>query len=106
MLKIKNSLLKLQKDSREFKNREIKIRKELQELFIKPAMFLLRPKNPFHQESIPLSRPRQQALSPINISSTDMDKVEETKMIKNRWIVKNTWYYWSINPIPEPIKRL
>lgn len=35
-----------------------------------------------------------------------MDKVEETEMIKNRRIEKNTWYYWSINPIPEPIKRV
>ena len=48
-----NSLLKLQKDFRELKDREIKIRKELEDLFTKPPILLLRPKQPFHQKPKP-----------------------------------------------------
>ena len=42
------------------------------------------------------------------MSIDDMDKFEQTEMMKKRWLAKNTWnnwYNWLINCIPEPIKK-
>ena len=80
-LKVKNSLLELEKDfielkDIELKDREVKIKREIEELFFKP----------------------------IIASIDDMDKFEQTKMKKIRPI-KNTWYDWLVNYIPNPIKK-
>ena len=79
-LKVKNSLLELEKDfiefkDRELKDREIKIKKDIGELFFKPIM----------------------------VSIHDLDKLEQKEMKRTRPI-KNTWYGWFINYIPEPEK--
>ena len=74
-LKVKNSLLELEKDFIELKDREVKIKRQL-ELFFKP----------------------------IIVSIDDMDKFELKEMKKIR-PVKNTWYDWLINYIPEPIRK-
>ena len=79
-LKVKNSLLELEKDfiefkDRELKDREIKIKKDIGELFFKPIM----------------------------VSIHDLDKLEQKEMKRTRPI-KNTWYGWLINYIPEPEK--
>ena len=60
----------------ELKDREVKIKREIEELFFKP----------------------------IIVSIYDMDRFErkETKKIRP---IKNTWYDWLINYIPEPIKK-
>ena len=59
---------------RELKDREVKIKSEIEELFFKPI-----------------------------ITFTDeMDKFEQKEMKKIRPI-KNTWYDWLIDYIPEPI---
>ena len=63
ILKVKNSLLELQKDltdlkEKELKDREVKIKRELEELFLKP----------------------------IIVSNGDMDKFEEKEMKKIRLI--------------------
>ena len=59
---------------RELKDREVKIKSEIEELFFKPI-----------------------------IAFTDeMDKFEQKEMKKIRPI-KNTWYDWLIDYIPEPI---
>ena len=80
-LKVKNSLLELEKDfidlkDIELKDRGIKTKKEIEELFIKP----------------------------IITSIEDMDRFEEEAMKKVRPI-KNTWYYWLINHIPKTIRK-
>ena len=77
----KNSLLKLEKDfkeleDRELKDRDAKIKREIKELFFKPVM----------------------------LSTDDMDKFEERE-IKKIMPIKNTWYDWLINYIPELIKK-
>ena len=74
-LKVKNSLLELEKDFIELKDREVKIKRQI-ELFFKP----------------------------IIVSIDDMDKFELKEMKKIR-PVKNTWYDWLINYIPEPIRK-
>ena len=79
--KVKNSLLELEKDfielkNRELKDREVKIKREIEELFIKS----------------------------IVLSIDDMDRFEKKEMKKIRPI-KNTWYDWLINYIPEPIRK-
>ena len=79
-LKLKNSLLELEKYFAELKvsklkEREEEIKKETEELFLKP----------------------------IIVSIDDMDKFEEKEMKKIRPMI-NTWYYWLINYIPEPIR--
>ena len=80
-LKVKNNLLELEKDfidlkDIELKDRVIKIKKEMDELFIKP-----------------------------NFASIEvMDRFEEEEMKKLRPI-KNTWYDWLINYIPKPIRK-
>ena len=72
-LKVTNSFLELEigfielKD-REFKDREVKIKRETEELFFKP----------------------------ITVSINDMDKFEQKEMKKIRPI-KTTWYDWLIN---------
>ena len=80
-LKVKNSLLELEKDflelkDRELKNREVKIKRDIEELFFKP----------------------------IIVSIDDIDKFKQKEMKKVRPI-KNTWYDWLINYIPEPIRK-
>ena len=78
---MKNSLLELEKDfielkDRELKDREVKIKREIEELFFKPLI----------------------------MSLDDMDKFEQKEMKKIR-LIKNTWYDWLINYIPEPLKK-
>ena len=60
----------------ELKDREIKIRKEIEELFIKP----------------------------IFVSINDMDRFEKEEM-KKVSPVKNTWYDWLVNYIPKPMRK-
>ena len=61
---------------RELKVREVKIKREIKELFLKP----------------------------IIMSLDDMDKFEQKEMKKIR-PVKNILYDWLINYIPEPIRK-
>ena len=75
-LKVKNSFIESEKDFIELKDREVKIKREIEELFFKPIM----------------------------VSIDDMDKFEQKEMKKIRPI-KNTWYDWLINFIPEPIRK-
>ena len=80
-LKVKNSLLELEKGfielkDRQLKDREVKIKREIEELFFKP----------------------------IIVSIDDMDKFEQKEMKKIKTI-KNTWYYWFINYIPESMRE-
>ena len=80
-LKVKNSFLESEKDfielkDRELKDRAVKIKTEIEQLFFKAIM----------------------------VSVDDMDKFEQKEMKKIRQI-KNTWYDWSINYIPEPIRK-
>ena len=60
----------------ELKGREVKIKREIEKLFLKP----------------------------IIVSIDDMDEFEQKEMKKIRPI-KNTWYDWLINYIPEPIRK-
>ena len=80
-LKVKNSLLELEKDfielkDRELKDREVKIQREIEKLFFKQIM----------------------------VSIDDIDKFEQNEMKKKRPI-KNTWYDWLFNYIREPIRK-
>ena len=75
-LKVMNSLLKLEKDFIELKDREVQIKREIEELFFKP----------------------------IILSKDDMYRFEQKEMKKTRPI-KNTWYDWLINYIPESIRE-
>ena len=80
-IKLKSSLLELEKyflelKDRELKDREMKIKREIEELFFKP----------------------------IIVSRDDIDKFEEKEMKKTRSI-KNTWGDWLINYIPEPVTK-
>ena len=61
---------------RELKDSEVKIKREIKELFFKSIM----------------------------VSIGDMDKFEQKEMKKIR-LIKITWYDWLINYIPEPIKK-
>ena len=79
---VKNSLLEIEKDFIELKDRELKgrdknIRREIEGLFFKL----------------------------IIVSIDGMDKFEQ-KEIKKIRPLKNTWYDWLINYIPEPIKNM
>ena len=81
-LKVKNSLLELEKDftelkGRELKDVEVKTKREIDELFFKP----------------------------IIKSIDDMDKFEQKEMKKKK-AIKNAWYDWLLNYISEPIKKL
>ena len=76
-LKVKNSLLELEKDFTELKDRELKvkevsIKREIEKLFFKPVI----------------------------VSIDDIDKFEKKEMKKIRPI-KNTWYDWLTSYIPE-----
>ena len=76
-LKIKNSLLELEKvfielKDKELKDREVKIKREIEEIFFKQ----------------------------IIVSIDDMNKLEQKEMKKIRPI-KNTLYDWLINYIPD-----
>ena len=80
-LKVKNSLLELEKDfielkDRDLNDREVKIKREIEELFFKP----------------------------IIVSIDDMDKFEQNEMKKIR-PVKNTWYDFLIRYTPEPTRK-
>ena len=59
------------------KNRNVKFKREIEELFFKP----------------------------IAVSIDNMDKFEENEMQKIRPI-KNTWFNWLINYIPESITKI
>ena len=79
-LNVKNSLFDLEKDFIELKDRELKVReanikREMEELFFKL----------------------------IIVSIDDMEKFEQKEMKKIR-LIKNTWYDWLINYIPESIR--
>ena len=80
-LKVKNSFLEFEKDfielkDRELKDREVKIKREIEELFFEL----------------------------IIVSIDDMDKFEQ-KEVKKMRPVKNIWYDWLINYIPEPVRK-
>ena len=80
-LEVKNGLLELEKyfielKDRELKDREVEIKKDMKELFFKP----------------------------ITLSIDDMSNFEEKELKKIRPI-KNSWYDWLINYIPEPIRK-
>ena len=80
-LKVKNSLLELEKDFINLKDvelidRKIKFKRETEEPFFKP----------------------------IFVSMEDMDRFEEEK-IKKVISVKNTWYEWLINYIPKSMRK-
>ena len=80
-LNVKNSLLELEKDfielkDRVLKNSDVKIKGEIEQLFCKL----------------------------IIVSIDDMDKFEQKEMKKIR-AIKNTWYDWLINYIPETIRK-
>ena len=62
---------------RELKDREVKIKREIEELFFKLIIV------------------------PID----DMDKFEQKKEMKKIRTIKNTWYDSLINYIPEPIRN-
>ena len=66
----------MESKDRELKDREVKIKREIDELYFKP----------------------------IIVSIDDMDRFEEKEMKKIRPI-KNTWYDWLLNYIPEPIRK-
>ena len=81
-LKVKNSLLELENDFIELKDRELKgiegkVKREIHELFFKAIM----------------------------VSIDDVDKFEQKEMKKIRPI-KNTWYDWLINYISESIRDI
>ena len=80
-LKVKNSLSELEKNFielkvRELKDREAKIKMEIEELLFKS----------------------------IIVSIDDMGKLEQ-KQMKNVRPIKNTWYDWLINYIRDPIRK-
>ena len=81
-LRVKNSLLEPEKDfwklkDREIKDRDVKIKREMEELFFKPN----------------------------NVSIDGMAKFEQKEM-KKKGPIKKTWYDWLINYIPGPVKKL
>ena len=98
MLNETNSFLKLEKDFKELKVREIKIRNEMKYLFTKPIT-LSRPKMYFHPKPAN-SRPRKLACLQIDICSADMDRYKEKEMMNKRPFTKNTCYDRLINHIP------
>ena len=78
LLKVKNSLLELEKSfigpkDRELKEREVKIKREIEEPFFTAIM----------------------------VSIDDMDKFEE----KEIRLIKSTWYDWLINYISQHIRK-
>ena len=80
-LKVENRFLKLEKDfidpkDTELKDREIKIKREIEELFVKSIF--------------------------VSIEDMKMFEKKEMKKIKP---VKNTWHQWLISYILEPIRK-
>ena len=80
-LKVENRFLKLEKDfidpkDTELKDREIKIKREIEELFVKSIF--------------------------VSIEDMKMFEKKEMKKIKP---VKNTWHQWLIIYILEPIRK-
>ena len=80
-LKVKNRLLELEKDfielkGRELKDREIKIKREIEELFLKLIIIFIDDLNKFEQKQM-------KKISPI----------------------KKTWSNWLFNYIPKPIRK-
>ena len=79
--KVKNSLSEYKKDfidlkGKELKDRKVKIKREMKEVFFKP----------------------------IIVSIDDMDQFEEEEMKEIR-LIKIIWYDWLINYISEPIRK-
>ena len=69
IVKIKNNLLELEKSfeelkDKELRDREVKFRKKIEDLFFKP----------------------------INTSMNDLNKFEEKEMAKKKPLAKSTWY--------------
>ena len=60
----------------ELKDREVKTKREIEELFFKPIM----------------------------VSIDDIDQFEQKERMKIRPII-NTWYDWLVNYIPKPIRK-
>ena len=77
-LKVKNSHLEPEKDFIELKDRQLKDR----EVKVK----------------------RELSFKPIIMSIDDMDSFEQKEVTKLRPI-KNIWYDWLINHMPEPIRK-
>ena len=82
-LKLKNSLLELEEHfielkDKELKGREIKIKREIEKLFFKLII--------------------------VSIDDMDEHKFEEKEM-KKIMSIKNTWYDWLINYIPDPVRK-
>ena len=80
-LKVKKQVYRVRKrfyriKRQKSKDKEVKIKREIDELFFKP----------------------------IIVSIDDMDKFEQNEMEKKRPI-KNIQYDWSINYIPNPIRK-
>ena len=77
-LKVKNSLGKdfIESKDSELKDRKVKIKREIEQLFFKP----------------------------IIVSIDHTDKFEEKGMKKIR-LIKNTWYDCLINYIPQPMRK-
>ena len=76
-LKLKTSLLELEKYFIELKDRALKIKRETEELFFKGIIVFI----------------------------DDMDKFEEKEMKEIRPI-KNSWYDWLISYISEPVTKI
>ena len=51
-----------------------------------------------------IKREIENSFKPIILFIEDMDKFEQ-KEIKKIRSIKNTWYHWLINYIPEPIRK-
>ena len=79
-LKVKSTLLKLEKHFIELKEKELKNK----ELKVKKIIIIV--------------------FKPIFVSIDDMDKFEQKEMKKKRSI-KNNWYDWLINHIPKPVRK-
>ena len=74
-----NNILELEQDLKELKDRENKIRKEIEELSTKTMPFP-RHKKDFYEKS----RPEKLVSTLNNMSFTDMDEFEKEKMMKKR----------------------
>ena len=61
--KVKNNLLTIEKYFRELKDRQMKIREQMEDLFLKPTVILPGLKKLFYQIPIPSSRPRKVDIS-------------------------------------------
>ena len=70
-------------------------KKQLEDLFIKQPVPMLKPKKPIYQKPISSPRHRKLTHSPINISSTDMDKFELKELMKKRFILQK-YVVWLV----------